>query len=95
MKTAQAAPAPAPVVPATKAAPADAKKVAPTPTVNASPSDIASAQAKGMVWVNTESKVYHKSGRYYGKTKQGQFMTESAAQAAGYRAAKAEIGDKK
>jgi hypothetical protein len=83
------------VTPAPTPAPTDAKKVTPTPAVNASPSDIASAQAKGMVWVNTESKVYHKSGRYYGKTKQGQFMTESAAQAAGYRAAKSEIGDKK
>jgi len=48
-----------------------------------------------MVWVNTETKVYHKGGRWYGKTKQGQFMTESAAQAAGYKAAKAEIGEKK
>jgi hypothetical protein len=88
-------PTKAAVTPAPATAPADARKVAPTPTVNASPTDIAKAQANGMVWVNTESKVYHKSGRYYGKTKQGQFMTESAAQAAGYRAAKAEIGDKK
>jgi len=48
-----------------------------------------------LVWVNTESKVYHKSGAFYGKTKQGKFMTEADAQAAGYRAAKAEIGTKK
>jgi hypothetical protein len=47
-----------------------------------------------MVWVNTESKVYHKSGRWYGKTKQGKFMSESDAKAAGYTAAKAEIGGK-
>jgi hypothetical protein len=48
-----------------------------------------------MVWVNTETKVYHKGGRWYGKTKQGKFMSESEAQAAGFKAAKAEIGEKK
>lgn len=43
----------------------------------------------GMVWVNTESGVYHKSGsRWYGKTKQGKWMTEADAQKAGYKAAK-------
>lgn len=42
----------------------------------------------GMVWANTDSKVYHKSGsRWYGKTKQGQWMTEADAQKAGYKAA--------
>ena len=48
------------------------------------------AKASGKVWVNTESGVYHKSGRWYGKTKQGKFMTESEAQAAGYKAAQKE-----
>ena len=44
---------------------------------------------KGMVWVNTESKVFHHEGdRWYGKTKHGQFMTEAEALKAGYRAAK-------
>lgn len=43
----------------------------------------------GMVWVNTSSKVYHKSGsRWYGKTKSGKWMTEAEAQKAGYKAAK-------
>ena len=41
-----------------------------------------------MVWVNTATKVYHKEGQYYGKTKLGKFMTEADAQKAGYRAAK-------
>jgi hypothetical protein len=50
--------------------------------------EIADAKAKGMVWVNTSSKVYHKEGEFYGKTKQGKFMTEADAQKAGYRAAK-------
>lgn len=49
----------------------------------------ATAPAPGMVWVNTDTKVYHREGdRYYGKTKHGKYMTESEAIQAGYRAAK-------
>ncbi len=44
-----------------------------------------------MVWVNTESGVYHKPGtRWYGKTKQGKYMTEADAIKAGYHPAKKE-----
>jgi hypothetical protein len=57
--------------------------VTPAPTEK----DIAEAQAKGRVWVNTDSGVYHKSGQFYGKTHQGKFMTEAAAKKAGYRPA--------
>lgn len=43
----------------------------------------------GMVWVNTDSKIYHKSGStWYGKTKQGSYMTETEAIKAGYRESK-------
>lgn len=43
----------------------------------------------GMVWVNTDTKVYHRQGdRFYGKTKHGKYMTESEAIQAGFRAAK-------
>ena len=57
--------------------------------------DIADAKAKGLVWVNTSSKVYHKDGQFYGKTKQGKFMTEADAQKAGYLAAKDSATGKK
>ena len=44
---------------------------------------------KGMVWVNTDSGIYHYEGdRWYGNTKQGKFMSEADAIKAGYRAAK-------
>jgi hypothetical protein len=50
---------------------------------------IADAKAKGMVWVNTSSKVYHKSDdKFYGTTKHGQFMTEADAQKMGAHLAK-------
>ena len=60
------------------------------------PSDkeIADAKAKGMVWVNLASGVYHKEGKFYGKTKRGKFMAEDDAKKAGYREAKTETGSK-
>jgi hypothetical protein len=40
------------------------------------------------VWVNTNSGVYHCPGtRWYGTTKQGEFMTQKKAQSVGYRPA--------
>jgi hypothetical protein len=64
-----------------------ASRMAPAP---APPGGLAaSPAAPGMVWVNTDTKVFHREGdRWYGHTKHGKYMTESDAIAAGYHAAK-------
>ncbi len=77
-----------PAAPASPSATPAAPKTTPkTTTGTASSQEIAAAKASGKVWVNTESGVYHKSGRWYGKTKSGKFMTEAEAKAAGYKEA--------
>jgi hypothetical protein len=94
-----AAPAAAPAkaaAPAASAAPAapatttkTAAKSTSAPKAAPTASDIADAKSKGMVWVNLNTKVYHPSGdKEYGTTKNGKFMTEADAKAAGNRAAK-------
>jgi membrane protein involved in colicin uptake len=68
-------------------APAPATESAST-QINATP---APGGGHGMVWVNTDSHVYHKGGsRYYGKTKQGKYMSEADAIKEGDRPAKKE-----
>jgi len=57
---------------------------APTTAKGASTQAAAKAPAPGgghgLVWVNTESHVYHKEGsRFYGTTKKGKYMTEAEA----------------
>ena len=56
-----------------------------TQSNSANSSEIAAAQSSGKVWVNLDSGIYHKGGRWYGKTKSGKFMTEADAKAAGYK----------
>jgi hypothetical protein len=42
----------------------------------------------GLVWVNTETHVYHREGsRFYGTTKKGKYMTEAEATKEGNRVA--------
>jgi hypothetical protein len=43
---------------------------------------------RGLVWVNTETHVYHKEGsRFYGTTKKGKYVSEADAVKEGDRAA--------
>jgi hypothetical protein len=75
--------------PAKPATATSTSKAKPAATPPPSADDIASAKAKGMVWVNTNTKVYHYStDSHYGTTKAGKFMAEADAKAAGYRASK-------
>jgi hypothetical protein len=88
-ETVPAAPAaatPAPAAPA--AAPAAATAA---PATASETQTQASCPGGTVVWVNTKSHIYHFKGTSdYGNTKQGTYMCEAAATAAGNRAAKNE-----
>ena len=90
-----------PVNASAQTAPAAAKDAKKTTAAKAAPTaaptaaEIADAKAKGLVWANLNTKVYHKEGKYYGTTKNGKFMTEADAQKAGFKAAQEGGGAKK
>jgi hypothetical protein len=66
-----------------------------TPSTSTPAASNAAPSQPGQVWVNTETKVYHRAGdRWYGNTKHGKYMSESEAIAAGYRVSKQEKTEK-
>jgi hypothetical protein len=66
-----------------------------TTTAKPTAAEIADAKSKGMVWVNLNTKVYHKDGEYFGNTTKGKFMAEADAQKAGYKLAQDPAAKKK
>jgi hypothetical protein len=102
------APAPAPAAPLAPApAPTQTYQPKPAPMHTAARATGAGeftteAEAKArcptdtVVWVNSKSHIYHYAGtRSYGRTKQGAYMCEADANAAGDRASKSKIGQPK
>jgi hypothetical protein len=70
--------------PRTSAAAASPAAAGPAPAKNASAQAATKQPAPGgghgLVWVNTETHVYHREGsRFYGTTKKGKYMTEAEA----------------
>jgi hypothetical protein len=97
-----AAPAPAPLPAAIQAAlPKPAPTMHPAAHATGAGEFTTEAEAKArcpadrVVWVNTKSHIYHRAGtKSYGTTKQGAYMCEADANAAGDRASKSRIGKK-
>jgi hypothetical protein len=98
-KKAGASPTAAPVASASPAKPFSIGSLfKPKPTASPATTTTGSAETNatpapggghGLVWVNTDSHVYHKEGsRFYGKTKQGKYVSEADAIKEGDRASK-------
>ena len=97
-----AAPAPAPLAPApaSQPKPKPMQAARPTGAGEFATEQEAKARCPGdtVVWVNTKGKshTYHYSGsRWFGTTKQGAYMCEADAGAAGYHASKSKTEQRK
>jgi DNA uptake protein ComE-like DNA-binding protein len=95
---AEAAPPPKPAAPATDTSRSTSSSKMTSQPASAKPAAEPAAgtpqqpPVKGMVWVNTDTKVFHREGdRWYGNTKHGKFMTEADAIKAGYRESKQKV----
>src|SRR5439155_1900427 len=70
------------------ASPSAAPATAAPATAAAATATPAAGGGHGLVWVNTESHVYHNEGsRFYGTTKKGKYVSEAGAIKEGDRAA--------
>lgn len=60
-----------------------------TPLVTVSPPPARVPPSPGMVWVNPETRIFHRAGDpWYGRTRNGEWMTPADAAKAGYHEAK-------
>src|SRR4029453_2732716 len=86
-----ASPSPTKAAPSPAASPSPAEKRKPkTSAASPAPASLAPATrgGPGMVWVSTDSRVYYKQGsRFYGKTKNGKYMSEAERRKEGNRPA--------
>jgi hypothetical protein len=74
--------------PAPKTTPTTPATTKTTKSAPPTAAEIADAKAKGLVWCNKNTKVYHLSdNKFYGTTKNGVFMTVDDAKKAGYKQA--------
>ena len=82
------APMSAPAAPAAKMPAAPMAKASAAPAAKtAAPTTAAAGGGSGKVWVNTKSSTYHcEGGKFYGKTKVGEYMTEADAKTKGNHA---------